>query len=79
MIVNVRSRGRNSTGRGRSRDRNRPTPTRRMTFGKYLNQPYADIPLAYLNWMVGAKCQDAKHATAEIERRQRSARGDGGS
>ncbi len=77
MIVNVKSRGRNVTGRSRSRDRwskNRPISTRIVSFGKHLGRPYADVPLSYLKWMVGAKCQDAQYATAELARRQRSAR-----
>ncbi len=79
MTVKVRSRGRNSTGRSRSRDRNTTTPERLVSFGKHLGKRYADVPRSYLKWMVGAKCPDAKHATAELDRRQRSARGDGGS
>ncbi len=77
MTVKVRSRGRNATGRSRSGDRwskNRPTTTRLVSFGKHLGKPYADVPLGYLRWMIRAKCKDATHATAEIERRQRSAR-----
>jgi len=45
-----------------------------VSFGKHLGKPYADVPLGYLRWMIRAKCKDATHATAEIERRQRSAR-----
>ena len=80
MIVTVKSRGRNSTGRSRSGDRwskNRPISTRLVSFGKHIGKPYADVPLSYLRWMIRAKCE-AKHATAEIQRRS-SARGDGGS
>ena len=50
-----------------------------MTFGKHLGKRYADVPLGYLRWMIGAKCNDWKYARAEIDRRQRLARGDGGS
>ena len=50
-----------------------------MTFGKHLGKRYADVPLSYLRWMIGAKCKGAKckgakYASAEIGRRQRSAR-----
>ena len=76
MIIKVKSRGR-TTGRSRCRDRNRTTPTRLVSFGKHIGKPYADVPLSYLRWMIRAKCE-AKHATAEIQRRS-SARGDGGS